>query len=107
VSDFEMVERTRTVTEHGIWLTVTGRGRSDYVNRFHADWIGDRMFADHDLLQALADQGVWDRDFSGPLLVNDMKLQCALEDAGLLAVETRGGVHGTEQLREWWKSQVH
>lgn len=56
------------------------------------------VFIEASTLVALCEQGEWDSQLGGALLL-DYHEGMALEQAGLAEQETRGGFHGTDEVR--------
>lgn len=81
---------SRTVTVKGIELPVPAG---------ECDTSPEVVFVDQKLLAKLADYGDWDTQFGRTPLLLDPETGYALVDAGLAVKETRGGYHGTDELR--------
>lgn len=135
----EIVARTRTVTESGVWVTIApcdfdtcvcanhnhdfkGAPRDEnknlvsyacmlcycptHITDRKARHRGSAVFLTIDLLEEVDQQGVWDSQFGRVLLVDSLE-GCALVQLGWAVEETRGGYHGTDELKAWLKARTY
>lgn len=86
---------TRTVEEQGLRLPYR-RSIKNWVTGIAHVEEGEAFIPIRDLVD-LAEQEEWDSQFGKVLLIEEPE-QTALEQAGLLERETRGGVHRTDAL---------
>ena len=96
--------RRRVVTETGITLPYRKRKYEPFVpGRPPAGKVFEEgvVFVGYDFLEALSEQGTWDSQFGNVLLCHDDRIEAALEAIGFLVKETKGGVHGTDELKAW------
>lgn len=98
--DIRFTSRTETKKVTGIVLTVP-----EGVRECHAHRVGREVFVPRETLEQLADQDRWDSSF-GEVLLLETNVGLALEGVGFAEQETRGGWHGTPELKQWLALQL-